>query len=155
MKIGIGSDHAGFQLKQVIIAEVRELGHEVIDLGAFTDAYPANDYHFTGAMVAEAVVSGQADFGIVICGTGIGISIAANKVPGAYTALCNDLFTAQKSREHNNANILAMGSRVVDEGLAKEIVRVWLATPYTGGRHEARNLNLRKIEAKYSRTQQT
>jgi ribose 5-phosphate isomerase B len=147
MKIAIGSDHAGFQLKQIVMAEVQELGHEVTDLGAFTDAHPADDYHFTGAMVAEAVV---ANLGIVICGTGIGISIAANKVPEANAALCNDLFTAQKSREYNNANVLAMGARVVGEGLAKEIVRVWLATPYAGGRHKARNLNLRKTEAKFT-----
>ncbi|MGD0876629.1 MAG: ribose 5-phosphate isomerase B [Anaerolineales bacterium] len=155
MKIAIGSDHAGFPLKQTVMAELQELGHEVTDLGAFTDAHAADDYHFTGVRVAETVVSGQADRGIVICGTGIGISIAANKIPGADVALCNDLYTAQKSREHNNANVLAMGSRVVGEGLAKEIVRVWLATPYAGGRHEARNLNLRKIEARYSRTPQT
>jgi ribose 5-phosphate isomerase B len=149
MKIAIGSDHAGFRLKQVIIAEVNELGHEITDLGAFTDEHPAEDYHSTGAAVAQSVASGAYDRGIVICGTGIGISIAANKVPGAYAALCNDLFTAQKSREHNDANILALGSRVVGEGLAKEIVRIWLITPYARDRHEARNANLRRIEAGY------
>jgi RpiB/LacA/LacB family sugar-phosphate isomerase len=85
----------------------------------------------------------------VICGTGIGISIAANKVPGAYAALCNDLYSAQKSREHNDANVLALGARIVGEGLAIEIVRVWLATPYARVRHEARNANLRQIEASY------
>jgi ribose 5-phosphate isomerase B len=149
MKIAIGSDHAGFRLKQVIISTVRDLGHDITDLGAFTDEHPADDYHSTGAAVAQAVAGGAYDRGILICGTGIGISIAANKVPGAYAALCNDLFTAQKSREHNDANILAMGARLVGEGLAKEIVRVWLSTPYARERHEARNANLRRIEASY------
>ncbi len=151
MKIAIGSDHAGFHLKQVLIAEMQAIGHEVFDLGAFTDEQPADDYHLTGAQVAERVVSGAVERGVVICGTGIGISIAANKVPGADAALCNDLFTAQMSREHNDAKVLAMGSRVVGEGLAKEILRVWLATPFAGGRHIARNQNLRRIEARYSR----
>jgi ribose 5-phosphate isomerase B len=149
MKIVIGSDHAGYQLKQVIIAEIESMGHTILDLGVFTDLEPANDYHLTGAKVAETVVSGGGQLGIVICGTGIGISIAANKVPGADCALCNDLFTAQKSREHNNANILAIGARIVGEGLAREIVRVWLSTPYAGGRHESRNANIRVIEDKY------
>lgn len=149
MKIAIGSDHAGYRLKQVIISEMTELGHETTDLGAFTDETPAEDYHSTGAAVAQAVADGECERGIVICGTGIGISIAANKVPGAYAALCNDLYTAQKSREHNDANILALGSRIVGEGLAKEIVRIWLDTPYDRGRHEARNANLRRIEASY------
>jgi RpiB/LacA/LacB family sugar-phosphate isomerase len=146
MKIAIGSDHAGYHLKELIISQVQEMGHEVTDLGAFTDEHPAEDYHSTGAAVAQAVARGECERGIVICGTGIGISIAANKVPGAYAALCNDLYTAQKSREHNDSNILALGSRVVGEGLAKEIVRVWLTTAYAQGRHEPRNANLRRIE---------
>jgi ribose 5-phosphate isomerase B len=152
MKIAIGSDHAGYKLKEVIIAQLTELGHQPEDLGAFTDKVAADDYHFTGAKVAEWVVSGNADLGIVICGTGIGISIAANKVPGAYAAMCNDLFTAIKSREHNNANILALGARVIGEGLAKEIVKAWLSTPYANGRHEQRNLHLKEIEQKYSKS---
>ena len=153
MKIAIGSDHAGYRLKGLIVAEVEALGYEVADLGAYTDEHPAEDYHSTGAAVAEAVASGACQRGIVICGTGIGISIAANKVPGAYAALCNDLFTAQKSREHNDANVLALGARIVGEGLAKEIVRVWLATPYRQERHEGRNANLRRIEKSYLRDQ--
>jgi RpiB/LacA/LacB family sugar-phosphate isomerase len=151
MKIAIGSDHAGFQLKQAILDQLVDLGHQYIDLGAFTGEIPADDYHFTAVKVAETVVSGAADLGIVICGTGIGISIAANKVPGAYAALCNDLYTAIKSREHNNANILALGARVIGEGLAREIIKAWLATPYAGGRHELRNQHLKEIEQKYSR----
>jgi ribose 5-phosphate isomerase B len=151
MKIAMGSDHAGYRLKRLIMAEVEGLGHQVIDLGAFTDERPAEDYHSTGAAVAEEVASGDCQRGIVICGTGIGISIAANKVPGAYAALCNDLFTAQKSREHNDSNVLALGARIVGEGLAREIVRVWLETPYGGERHETRNANLRRIEKSYLR----
>jgi ribose 5-phosphate isomerase B len=151
MKIAIGSDHAGYKLKQLVIAEILELGHELEDLGAYSDEKPAENYHSTGAQVAEKVACGECDRGIVICGTGIGISIAANKVPGAYAALCNDLFTAQKSREHNDANVLALGARIIGEGVAKEIVRVWLTTPYAGGRHESRNANLRAIEKRYLR----
>lgn len=132
--------------------ELSGFGHEYEDLGAFNDGVPANDYHLTGARVAETVVAGKADLGIVICGTGIGISIAANKVPGAYAALCNDLFSAIKSRQHNNANVLALGARIIGEDLAKEIVRVWLETPYESGRHEKRNENLKQIENKYSKT---
>jgi len=150
MRIAIGSDHAGYRLKQAVLAELRALGHDPHDLGAFTDAEPVDDYHSIGAAVAEAVARGECERGIAICGTGIGISIAANKVPGAYAALCSDLFTAQKSREHNDANVLALGARVVGEGLAVEIVRVWLSTAYAGGRHEARNANLKRIERKYA-----
>ncbi len=151
MKVAIGSDHAAYLLKQVIIALLKDLGHEVVDMGAFTDATPADDYHFIGASVSEMVVAGKVDRGIVMCGSGIGISIAANKVPGADVALCNDLFTARKSREHNDAKVLAMGSRIVGEGLAKEIVTVWMNTDFTGGRHIERNANIRKIEQKYSK----
>ena len=149
MKVAIGSDHAGYRLKEVIKTLLAELGHQSDDMGAFTDAQPADDYHLIGAAVAAAVVEGRADRGILMCGTGLGMSIAANKVPGAWAALCNDLFTAQKSREHNDANVLVMGARVIGEELAKEMVRVWLSTPYAGGRHARRNANLRAIEERY------
>ncbi len=149
MKIAIGSDHAAYQLKQVIIQLLKNMGHEVTDMGAYTDAEPANDYHLIGASVSEMVVAGKAERGIVMCGSGIGISIAANKVPGADCALCNDLFTARKSREHNDANVLALGARVVGEEVAKEIVTIWMQTEFTGDRHTARNANIRKIEQKY------
>ena len=151
MKIAIGSDHAAYHMKRMIAALVRELGHEYEDFGASTDAQPADDYHLIAAEVAAAVAFGRADRGILMCGTGVGMSIAANKVPGAWAALCNDLFTAQKSREHNDANVLVMGARVIGEELAVEIVRVWLSTPYAGGRHTRRNANLRVIEEKYAR----
>lgn len=149
MKIAIGSDHAAFRLKQTIKQLLDELGHEYDDFGAFTDAEPANDYHLIGAKVAHTVVEGNADFGIIMCGTGIGMSIAANKVPGAWAALCDNLFIAKKSREHNNTNVLVLGARVIGEELAKEIVTTWLSTEYTYGRHEPRNANLRVIEETY------
>ena len=97
-------------------------------------------------------MQGRAERGILMCGTGIGMSIAANKVPGAWAALCNDLFTARKSREHNDANVLVMGARLIGADLAREIVRVWLATPYAGGRHAPRNANIARIEERFSRT---
>ena len=149
MRIAIGSDHAGFKLKQIFIREMKKLGYDVIDKGADSSDVPANTYHFIGASVAEAVARREVDRGVVICGTGIGISIAANKVPGAYCALCNDLFTASSSRLHNNANVLAIGARLVGEFLALEILRAWLKAQYEGGRHEKRNINLRTIEKRY------
>ena len=151
MKIAIGSDHAAYQMKRMVAALVREMGHEYEDFGASTDAQPADDYHLIAAEVAAAVAFGRADRGILMCGTGVGMSIAANKVPGAWAALCNDLFTARKSREHNNANVLVMGSRLIGDDLAKEIVRVWLDTDYAGGRHGPRNANIRLIEQRYCR----
>jgi len=151
MKVAIGSDHAAYRLKLVIKELLASLGHEVIDLGADTDSIPADDYHLTGAAVAEMVREGKAERGIVMCGSGIGISIAANKVPGVDCALCNDLFTARKSREHNDARVLAFGARVIGEEVAKEIVRIWMQTDFEGGRHIARNANIRKIEQKYSK----
>jgi ribose 5-phosphate isomerase B len=151
VKILIGSDHAAYQQKQIIMQMLEELGHEYEDMGAFTNEEPANDYHLIGAEVSQYVVDGKADRGILMCGTGIGMSVAANKVPGADAALCYSLFGAKMSREHNNAKVLVLGARMVGDDLAKEIVKVWLTAGYTGGRHEIRNANLRKIEAKYQR----
>jgi ribose 5-phosphate isomerase B len=150
MLIAIGSDHSAFALKECIKRLLHELGHACEDFGAYTDAEPAEDYHFIGADVAAAVASGGADRGILMCGTGIGMSIAANKVPGASAALCRDLYTAAKSREHNDANVLVLGARITAVELAEEIVRAWLATAYERGRHEARNANLRVIEQEYT-----
>ena len=149
MKIAVGADHAGFRYKEMLIKFLTDLGHECQDMGAATDAVPADDYHWTSAAVAEAAARGKVDRGIVICGTGVGVSIAANKVPGARCALCNDLFTARMSREHNEANVLALGSRVIGEGLAKEIVRTWLETEFSGGRFIKRNANVSRIEERY------
>ena len=136
MRIAIGADHAGYPLKQHLLATLSELGHEVTDLG--TDSAESVDYPPIMAAVGRAVVAGEADRGIVLGGSGQGEQIAANKVPGVRAALCNDLYTARMSREHNDANVLAMGARIVATGLADEIVALWLSTPFEGGRHQRR-----------------
>ena len=144
MRVCIGSDHAGFSLKQHLIGVLETDGHQVIDLGT-TSEEPV-DYPPICAAVAREVVAGRADRGIVLGGSGQGEQIAANKVDGARAALCNDLFTARLSREHNDANVLSMGGRIVAPGLADEILRVWLATPFQGGRHERRVEQIAEIE---------
>lgn len=141
MKIAIGSDHAGFKLKETVKEFLKTSGIEVIDFG--THSEESADYPDFAFPVAEAVAKKEFDFGILICGTGIGMSITANKVAGIRAALCNDLFTANCSKEHNDANILCMGGRIVGEGLAKAIVQTWLERKFQGGRHERR---VKKIE---------
>jgi ribose 5-phosphate isomerase B len=136
MRIAIGSDHAGFPLKQHLVATLRRLGHDVDDRG--TDSEASVDYPPICADVARRVVSGEADRGIVLGGSGQGEQITANKIPGIRAALCNDLYTARMSREHNDANVLSMGGRIVASGLADEIVTLWLNTAYEGGRHQRR-----------------
>jgi ribose 5-phosphate isomerase B len=145
MRIAIGSDHAGFALKQHLIATLGRLGHEIEDCGTHSDA-PV-DYPPICAEVGRAVVTGRADRGLVLGGSGQGEQIAANKVLGVRAALCNDLFTARLSRQHNDANVLAMGGRIVGVGLADEILSVWLATPFEGGRHQRRIEQIAEIEA--------
>lgn len=140
MKIAIGSDHAGFKLKEAIKSFLKENGIDFFDFGTFS--LESVDYPDYAIRVAEAVSKSEYDFGILICGTGIGMSITANKVKGIRAALCNDLFTAAKSREHNNANILCLGGRILGEDLAKEIVKIFISTKYSSGRHEER---IRKI----------
>ncbi len=135
MKIGIASDHGGFDLKEIIKEEFKDKV-EIVDYG--TDSKKSVDYPDFGKAVGEAVVKGEVDRGIVICGTGIGISIAANKVKGVRCALCNGLFSAQMSRRHNNANVLAMGGRVIGDVLAIEIVKIFLEEEFEGGRHTKR-----------------
>ena len=144
MRVAIGSDHAGFELKQHLVEHLQSLGHEVTDLG--TDSTESVDYPPICAGVARAVVTGQADRGVVLGGSGQGEQIAANKVHGARAALCNDLYTARMSREHNDANVLAMGGRIVAPGLADEIVSLWLATDFEGGRHQRRIDQISEIE---------
>lgn len=144
MKIAIGADHAGYDLKVHLIGELERLGHEVLDLG--THSTESVDYPPICAAVGRAVASGEADRGIVLGGSGQGEQIAANKVRGVRAALCNDLFTARLSREHNDANVLAMGGRIVATGLATEILELWLATPFEGGRHERRIAQIAEIE---------
>ena len=136
MRVAIGADHAGYPLKQHLIATLARLGHEVEDRGTNSDA--AIDYPPICADVARLVASGRADRGIVIGGSGQGEQMAANKVHGARAALCNDLYTARMSRAHNDANILAIGGRVVAFALADEIVALWLDTAFEGGRHKRR-----------------
>ena len=144
MRVAIGSDHAGFELKQHFVNVLADWGHEVIDFG--TDSEEPVDYPFFCASVARAVVRGEAERGIVLGGSGQGEQLAANKVRGARAALCNDLFTARLSRQHNNANVLSMGGRIVAFGLADEILELWLETEFEGGRHEKRLEQLAQIE---------
>jgi ribose 5-phosphate isomerase B len=149
MKIAIGSDHGGFLLKSEILKHIEGKGYEVKDFGCYsTDSV---DYPDIGRAVAEAVAKGEYERGIIICGTGIGISIAANKVPGIRAALCGDCFSAKASREHNNANILAMGERVIGVELAKMITDIWLSTDFVGGRHAIRVDKLSQIECDYNK----
>ena len=147
MKITIGSDHGAVQLKEEVKMVLKEFGEiEVKDVGTFgTDSV---DYPDIAEKVCADVTSGAADRGIVLCGTGIGISIAANKIKGIRAALCNDVYSARMSREHNNANVLAMGGRVTGFGPAGEIVRVWVATEFAGGRHERRVNKIMALEEK-------
>ncbi|ANX14142.1 ribose 5-phosphate isomerase B [Fictibacillus arsenicus] len=136
MKVAIGSDHAGVELRKEIIALIEELGMEVEDVGC--ECTTSVDYPDYAIPVAEKVANGEADRGILICGTGIGMSIAANKVKGIRCALVHDLFSAKATRQHNDSNVLAMGERVIGPGLALEIAKVWLTTEYEGGRHGRR-----------------
>lgn len=144
MKIAIGSDHAGLELKKEIISLLRDLGIDCIDFG--TNSSGSVDYPDIGIKVSEAVSSGKIERGILICGTGIGMSIVANKFPGIRASLCNDLFTAKMSRLHNDANILVLGGRIVGKDLAKEIVKVWVNTPFEGERHCIRLKKITQIE---------
>ena len=144
--IAIGSDHAAYNLKLLVEEHLKEKGVEFEDLGCYGPERV--DYPVYGQKVAEAVASGQYEAGIVLCGTGIGISIAANKVKGIRCALCNDVYSAKKAREHNNANVLAMGGRVLGFGPAGEIVRAFVESSFEGGRHERRVNKIMAIEQK-------
>lgn len=144
MRIAIGSDHAGFDLKQHLCTVLRSLDHTVLDLG--TDGPEPVDYPAYCAAVGRAVARGDAERGIVLGGSGQGEQIAANKIAGVRAALCNDLYTARMCREHNDANVLSIGGRIVAEGLADEIVITFLQTPYQGGRHQRRVDQLSEID---------
>ena len=145
-KIAIGSDHAGFGLKEDILGLLKGLDIDVVDCG--TNTTESVDYPDFGARVSELVSSGEVERGILICGTGLGMSMVANKYPDVRAALCNDLFSAKMSRLHNDANILVMGGRVIGKDLAAEIVKVWLSTPFEGTRHLKRLHKIKKIEEK-------
>lgn len=136
MRIAIGADHAGFALKQHLAAALARLGHQVDDLG--THSEEPVDYPHICARVARAVIESRAERGVVVGGSGQGEQIAANKIRGIRAALCNDLYTARMSRAHNDANVLALGARIVASGLAEEILSIWLSTPFEGGRHQNR-----------------
>lgn len=144
MRIAIGADHAGFLLKEHLKATLNTLGHEVADHGTHSEA--SVDYPRICAAVGRDVVAGKADRGIVLGGSGQGEQIAANKVRGVRAALCNDLYTARLSRQHNDANVLSMGGRIVAFGLADDILELWLETPFEGGRHQKRLDQIAEIE---------
>jgi ribose 5-phosphate isomerase B len=144
VRIAIGGDHAGYPLKQHLVGVLTEWGHAVDDLG--TNSTEPVDYPPFCAAVARAVVRGEADMGVVLGGSGQGEQISANKVHGARAALCNDLYTARMAREHNNANVLSIGARIVAPQLAEEIMRIFLETPFEGGRHQRRLDEIAKIE---------
>lgn len=139
MKIAIGCDHAGYQLKVAVKDKLLKEGFEVVDFG--TDSVESVDYPGYGKAVGKAVADGEAEKGIVICGSGIGISIAANKVKGVRCALCTSVEMAEMSRRHNDANVLAMGARMIEQELAFEIVDKWLTTDFEGGKH-LRRINM-------------
>jgi ribose 5-phosphate isomerase B len=134
--IALAADHAGFPLKQELAAELREAGYEVVDLG--THSTDSVDYPDFGAAMAAAIAEGRAERGVLVCGTGIGISIAANRHPAVRAALCHDETSARLSREHNDANVLALGARLIGSEVAKSCLQVFLSTSFAGGRHQGR-----------------
>ena len=144
MQIAIGSDHAGFSLKQAMISLLSELGHSYKDFGCHDTS--SVDYPDIAQAVAEAVAQGRYDHGILICSTGIGMSIVANKVSGIRASLCQDTFTARRAREHNDANIICMGEGVIGQGLAREIVTTYLSSEFVGGRHARRVEKIQSLE---------
>lgn len=147
VSIAIGSDHAGYCLKKEIKAYFQDKGVCFTDFGVQTRE--SVDYPDIALVVAESVVRGENRYGILVCGTGIGMTMAANKVPGIRAALCHDTFTARAAREHNDANVLTLGERVIGAGLACEIIETWLRSIFQGGRHQRRIAKIRAIEEKY------
>jgi ribose 5-phosphate isomerase B len=149
MTFAIGCDHAGFELKQEILSLLEGLHIQVVDYG--TDSNESVDYPDYGEKVSQAVSTRKVDRGILICGTGIGMSIVANKFPGVRASLCQDVFSARMSRLHNDANILVLGGRVIGKDIAKEIVTTWLDTPFEGNRHRRRLDKIIHIEETFAR----
>lgn len=150
MKIGLGCDHGGYNLKIEIKKHLEAKGIECVDYGT-NNAEESVDYPIYGQAVAEAVVAKEVDYGILCCGTGIGISLAANKVPGIRCAVVSDVFSAKMSKAHNNANMLSLGERVLGKGLALELVDAWINTEFEGDRHQRRVNLLSEIEKKYNK----
>ena len=137
MKIGFGSDHAAIELKACLLEHLKEKGYECVDFGAYSPDQKV-DYPVAGRKVAEAIRRGEIDKGVLVCGTGVGISLAANKVPGIRACVCSEPYSAAMSKRHNNSNIIAFGARVVGDEMAKLIVDSWLDAEYEGGRHQRR-----------------
>ena len=144
----IGSDHGGLKLKTALVGYLNRRGLEIADAGTNSD--DSVDYPDFGQKVAEAVISGEAESGVLICGTGIGMSITANKIPGSRAALVTDVFMARMAKEHNNANVLVLGGRVLDEQKACDLVGAWLDASFEGGRHQSRLDKITALEQKYS-----
>ena len=149
MKVAVGNDHAAVEMKKQVVEYLKEKGYEVTDLG--TNIVEADSYTEYGLAVAEAVKSGDADCGVLICGTGVGISISANKVPGIRAAVCSEPVTARLVKMHNNANIIAFGARIVGIETAKAILDAYFGATYEGGRHNDRIADIAAIERKYSK----
>ena len=150
MKVAFGCDHAAIDLKNVLMEHLKAKGYECVDYGA-QDPNVKVDYPISGLQVAEAIASGEVDKGVLVCGTGIGISLAANKVPGIRAAVCSEPYSAKLTVQHNNANIIAMGARVVGDELAKMIVDAFFDAEFEGGRHANRVNMITDIEKKYSK----
>jgi ribose 5-phosphate isomerase B len=146
MKLAAGSDHAGVRLKDILVTYLRELGHDVTDLGTHGDGRV--DYPDYGAAVARAVVDGTHTLGIAVCGSGIGIAMAATKVPGGRGATCHDVTSAQLARAHNDANVLCIGERLTGVDVAKAMVEAFIVTPFEGGRHENRVAKLAGLDSR-------
>ena len=149
MKVAVGNDHAAVEMKKQVVEYLKEKGYEVTDLG--TNTVEADSYTEYGLAVAEAIKSGDADCGVLICGTGVGISISANKVPGIRAAVCSEPVTARLVKMHNNANIIAFGARIVGIETAKAILDAYFGATYEGGRHNDRIADIAAIESKYSK----
>ena len=148
MKIGFGNDYTGIELKNTLMKHLKEKGYECIDYGTSVEA-DKQDYTLPGLVVAEAILNKQVDKGVLICGTGIGISLIANNVPGIRAAVCSEPYSAKMTAMHNDSNIIAMGARVVGSDMAKMIVDEFFETEYEGGRHEPRVQKISEVEAKY------
>ena len=146
MKIAIGADWVAKDHKEELVSLMKDSGYEVLDFGGFSSEM--NDYPDFAEKVGEAVAEGEAERGVLICGTGIGMTIAANKIPGIRAALCHDEFTAKLSRRHNDANILVFGAWVVSPRHAKELFKSWISTEYDGGRHEPRLMKIGKLDGR-------
>ncbi len=145
MKVIIGSDHGGYRMKEFVKGLIKDMGYEIKDIGTFSE--DSVDYPEYAFKVAKAVINGEAERGVLLCGTGIGMSIVANRFPGIRAALCHDVYTAKMSRQHNDANVLVLGGRILSEDVVKKIVSVWFTEKFEGGRHKRRLNKIKEIES--------